>query len=322
MSVLPEEWRPIFIVGMPRSGTSLLSAMLSAHPRLAISPESHLLSKWRLEYGPRALDSSEGFDRFWKAYTEYQSFKHFGLDPDLTRQRILSIGPPSWKHTLMGLVQAYGENMDMPRFGEKTPGHFEHLGDLLTWFPNARVLFLVRDPRAVTASMIRVPWGHDLAHLHARKWRESVAILDSYKSDGRVLLVQYEHVIQKQEETLRAICKHIEEDYDPCMLRPTPDTSPLINRTEWATEHLNKTHQPVTNESLEKWRKQLTPYQTAIVEWTTRTEMARFGLEPATRGLSLAHRIQYLQQRGVHFGRRIKLLLTNPELLGQKLRTT
>lgn len=322
MSVLPEEWRPVLIVGMPRSGTSLLSAMLSAHPALSISPESHLLSKWRLEYGPRALDTSDGFDRFWRDYAACQSFQHFGLDPDATRQQIIALGSPSWKTTFMGLVSAYGEKMGMPRCGEKTPGHFEHLKDLLSWFPNARVLFVVRDPRAVAASLMRVPWGHDLAHLHARKWCESIETLDRHKSDARVHTVRYEDVIERQEEALRAICSHIGEAFAPEMLRPSPETSPLINRTEWAAGHLAKTHAPVSNESVGKWRKHLSPYQTAVVEWTAQKEMARFHYAPTTTALTLAQRMQYGQQCALHAARRARLLVTHPELLVQKLRTT
>lgn len=319
MSVAPEEWRPILIVGMPRSGTSLLSAMLSAHPGLSISPESHLLSKWRLEYGPHALDSSAGFDAFWTAYTNYQSFKHFGLDADTTRQRILSLGPPSWKTIFMGLVLAYGEKMAMPRCGEKTPGHFEYLDELLRWFPLARVVFLVRDPRAVTASMMRVPWGHEFAHLHARKWSESVGILERLAKDERVLGVRYEDVIDRQEETLQAICAHVGEAYSPTMLRPTPETSPLINRTDWATEHLNKTHEPVSRESVEKWRKHLTPYQVAVVELEAKAGMARHGYSPTTSGLTAGQRMTYAMQRTRHFARRARLMMTQPELLLRKL---
>ena len=91
-SISPPDPTPIFIVGMPRSGTTQLPSMQSANPRNAIAPETHYLCYWRQEYQALDLADLQDFERFWQALSHSQRFSYFGIDAHKTRERILAKG--------------------------------------------------------------------------------------------------------------------------------------------------------------------------------------------------------------------------------------
>lgn len=131
---------PIFIVGMPRSGTTLLTSMLSAHPRIAIAPETQYLSYWRQTYKALTLSSPKDFDIFWQAISCSQRFSYFGVDATKTRERILSKGSLCHHHIFWGWLEEYAHSLNKPRWGEKTPLHYQHLHQLFSWFPHVQVI--------------------------------------------------------------------------------------------------------------------------------------------------------------------------------------
>ncbi|NEQ53441.1 MAG: sulfotransferase, partial [Leptolyngbya sp. SIO3F4] len=82
--VVNSDERPIFIVGMPRSGTTLLTTILSAHPRIAISPESHFLAYWVPKYQHLKLENPNEFQQFWQVLSQSKRFSYFDIDADET----------------------------------------------------------------------------------------------------------------------------------------------------------------------------------------------------------------------------------------------
>ena len=73
---------PIFVVGMPRSGTSLTSRLLSSHPDVAIAPESHFVHDLYLRHRGCSLADDRRFARVWQDYVGGNRFPDLGLDAD------------------------------------------------------------------------------------------------------------------------------------------------------------------------------------------------------------------------------------------------
>src|SRR4051794_27962840 len=131
--------RPIFpfVVGCSRSGTTLLRALLDAHPLLAVPPESHFAVAPRL----RRLGRDPWF-RLW------------GIEPpDL---RGLDVAD-----AVRAVFAAYAAAQGKPRYADKTPHYVSHLPLLAERFPEARFVHVVRDGRDVALSLLEVPWGPD-----------------------------------------------------------------------------------------------------------------------------------------------------------------
>lgn len=300
---------PVFIAGAGRSGTTLLRSLLSAHPRICVTPETHYMARAE-KWGFRDRDTPLDFDRFWSRYTASVRFRDLGVDPDYCRGLVESAGPPTFRRIFEAVLTAYGQRMAKPRIGEKTPGHVHYIPELLSWFPDARILILRRDPRAVVASQMRSPWvkerltptslrsglvvgshTHQVA-LYADNWATIYEqVVPAASADPRVRVVEYESLVQDTERELRQICDFLDEAFEPAMLDsrsddnvPIPASTSNLDDAQWQAwreNHHAATLQPVFTSSLEKWRDQLTGREIAMVEGRCAAGMARAGYEPS-----------------------------------------
>ncbi len=290
---------PIFIVGMPRSGTTLLTSMLSAHPRIAIAPETHYLSYWIREYKNLNLSSPKDFDHFWQAISRSLRFSYFGISANKTRNRILAKGLPSHQHILSGWLEEYANSFHKPRWGEKTPLHYQNLEQILTWFPNAQVIWMLRDPRAVAASLQKVPWASNYIHIHAQQWQQSLIKFEqNWQSDPRIHLLHYEKLVQQPEKYLTALCQFLGETYTPDMLTARSEAhTPLINRQGWALQHLQSALQPISANAINKWHHDLTKHQIEIIDLLTFPHAANYGYMANTSTLGTHARLTLTIER-------------------------
>ncbi|HYX76361.1 MAG TPA: sulfotransferase [Gaiellaceae bacterium] len=147
-----------FVVGASRSGTNLTRALLNAHSGLWIAAETHYFDdlRPRLPAGRLEGEARERCERWFLAL----SHRAFGQEGDPERSSV----DPAELRTLAGELGGSGDayfeaacrlrarQHGRERWGEKTPRHVYRIDDLLTAFPEAKVVCLVRDPRAVAAS--------------------------------------------------------------------------------------------------------------------------------------------------------------------------
>ena len=289
MSTPPPGDGPIFILGAGRSGTTLMQSLLSAHGRIAVTPETHFCAIWEQRTGRPVADPAACFEAGWRGYLASRRFADLGLTPEEARA-VLERGPERTARTaLAALMTAYGEAQGKPRVGEKTPGHWRHARTLLDWFPEARVIVMRRDPRAVAASKMRAPWaaqamrfaGTSLARatrLHvvaeeARHWlriyREAMPPL---LAGPRATQVAYEELAREPEAVTRRVCAFLGEAFEPTMLGDrSAQAAADGGGTEaqwdgWRAGHLAAARRPVGQESIERWRAELAPREVAAIE--------------------------------------------------------
>lgn len=192
-----------------------------------------------------------------------------------------------------------------PRWGEKTPHHVNHIDVLLDWFPAARVIFMVRDPRAACASLLIVPWRNwrsdgrrrvdprwfrrlRRVYFDSAYWEATVdRFTQTWSGEPRVTTVRYEDLVAEPETSLRDLCKYLDEPYDEQMLanRSWQALSSAPDRVDgWKRQHFESTLKPVTTASVTKWQKDLAPIEVAIIEANSSAGMARFGYERSPKG--------------------------------------
>ena len=301
--------RPIFIVGAGRSGTTLLRSLLSAHSRIAVTPETHFM-KWTASQENLESGAPRDFEAYWGRYTSWIRFKDLGVDAHRCRELIEQQGNRTFRSVFRAVLTAYGEKIGKERIGEKTPGHVHFLSRLLEWFPEARVLVVQRDPRAVVASQLRTPWvgmrqtpvslrkgmfiGKCLYEVafYADDWATIYEkVVPAWRDDPRIFRVSYETLVNDVENELRTICEFLGEQYEPKMLNGRrDDTVPIPAGTaeiknerwrRWQAEHHAQTLQPVSAGSLEKWKGQLTETAVAMIEGRCSKGMVAMGYEPS-----------------------------------------
>lgn len=274
---------PIFIVGVPRSGTTLLASLLSAHPTTAISPESHFLNYWLPQWGQSNLHT------FWQQFCQSQRFSYFGVDADAVWARAQTKQKLTHRALFESLLETYAAQLNKPRWGEKTPMHYQHLDQIFDWYPTASVLWLLRDPRAVVASLLRANWASDYTDENAQLWHQSLRDYERHwQADTRVKQVRYETLVTRPQACLQEICEFLHEPYPPDLIdRRSSANSPIVNRPEWAATHLRQALAPLEITPLEKWKRQLSRSRVEIIEQINRDTMARYGYTPMTSGQTL-----------------------------------
>lgn len=209
---------PIFIGGPDRSGTTLLYALLASHPNISMARRSNM---WRFFYGRYGdLATPENFERCLHDMTHYHKMRHLRADPERIRREFRA-GAPTYGRLFALLHEHHAERAGKPRWGDKSL-HIEHYtGDIFAEFPDARVIQMVRDPRDRYAS-VRKRFGKDTPRLGAAtaRWLRAMrrGRLNLRRYPDRYRIVRYESLASRPEETLRAICDFLGEEYAPVML--------------------------------------------------------------------------------------------------------
>ncbi|BCJ72486.1 sulfotransferase [Catellatospora sp. IY07-71] len=260
--------RPVFVVGCPRSGTTMLQLMLHAHPRIAIPPETRfLLAAYanRRSYGDLAEPANRRRLAEWIVDGK-TAFGDLGLDADVIIEEIAA-GPPTLGSAMGIVFQAYARRFDKPRWGDKRPAYLNNLGALLRLFPDAQIVNIVRDGRDCVASLGETPWqqGKDVCHAisdWARAMDSSARARRSLSADS-YHEVRYERLVADPEPELRTICRFLGEEYDPAMAEPARVADVAVpSRKSWH----KLTHAPVTTDRVGSWRERLAPWQITLCE--------------------------------------------------------
>ena len=142
---------PVFIVGAPRSGTTLLRNMLNRHPQFAIVLETQFYNYVYLRrraFGD--LGQLSARRRFVAEYLATERMHRSGLKIEGLEDRLLR-DATSYRALFASLMEHYASAEGKPRWGEKSPQHSLFVEVLCNWFPGAAVIHLVRDPREVVA---------------------------------------------------------------------------------------------------------------------------------------------------------------------------
>jgi hypothetical protein len=270
VAIEPTTDSPIFVVGFPRSGTTLVHYLLNDHPEQAVATETHFLDRFVPKYRDRNFrnwtdltafwtEFTDGLaNKFWAEFTNSEWFQRLGP----VRNRRRGDYDPSFPTFFTALLSAYAVSTGKSRIGEKTPDHYEHLATLLSWFPEARIIFLLRDPRAVIASYLRVrrPWAQGVnAYTLSERWQSHLSHLYRWRDDPRVRVVRYESLVRDPETELGGILNFAGlSDETTTILARRP-----VERFATGSFVANA---PVSDANVEAWRTRLSPRQIATAE--------------------------------------------------------
>ena len=260
--------RPIFVVGCPRSGTTMLQLMLHAHRRIAVPPETRFLltAYWqRRDFGDLGHPDNRRRLARWIVDRRETRFRDLGLDREQTVARIVE-GPGTLGSALATVFRAYADRFGKPRWGDKRPAYLQNLEVILRLFPDAQIINVVRDGRACVASLREMPWHKQDLYGTVAAWARAV---DDARRAARHLdagqwhQVRYEDLVADPATELAAICRFLGEDYDPAMTRPSTVAGAAVPK--FKTWH-HRTHDPVTTTRVQSWRQRLTPEELALCE--------------------------------------------------------
>lgn len=265
---------PIFIVGSPRSGTTLLMNMLNRHPSIRLCEESYYFYYVYARHDSFGdLSAPINRRRLVDRYLAIDRINQLGLDHNALSETLMREGD-SYKSFFTSLMHFYAMQAGKPRFGDKTPRHAFYSEILCEWYPDCKLILLVRDPRDVVASRLRMPLGSSSVLANARTWLSCTLAAERCSHRDNYLLVRYEQLVNEPEAELKRITAFLGEEYSPAML--VPDEQAKADKW-W----LQRAHKAVTTERVGKWCDDLTSTQVALIEWAVGSHLRRFGYEPS-----------------------------------------
>jgi hypothetical protein len=261
-----------FVVGVTRSGTTLLRLMLDAHPQLAVPPETHFL--------PDLIDAARADgatpESTAAAVTGNRRWGDFHLDPDELLERFRRIEPMDATEAIRAFFELYAEKQGKPRWGDKTPIYINRMLLIQRYLPEARFVHLIRDGRDAALSrakrVLREPTPMDKV---AARWKNR--ILRAREQASRLnhyLELRYEDLVREPEATLRRLCEFTDLPFDEAMLRyheraeerlreMARDLPPEEDKPLRPADHRMEAHalttKPPDPSRLERWRREMSP---------------------------------------------------------------
>lgn len=274
--------RPFFIVGSPRSGTTLLRFILSSHSRLYVPDETGFLP-FLGRFDGRPLSQSEAqsllrrigrLNRLWR-----------DMVPDLGAF-YAGLPSPTLPVILDALFQQRIAPYQAARWGDKTPPYIQYIPQLLRLFPDAQFIHVVRDGRDATLSA-RKKWGDEKGYMDAyyllKTWVRNVTAGQIAKQNlpaDQFAEIRYETLAQTPEPVIRQLCAFLDEQFEPQMLAQ----GALAQKVGGGIDRHVEAQAAIHTGSIGRWRQALSPYEQKLADALAGDALQTFGYELAGLG--------------------------------------
>jgi hypothetical protein len=306
MSILPFDQRACFIAGAAKSGTTLLVALLDNHPQLLVLPEETAYIPTALnKYGRRGrraqfdyLTRQSRSNVLFGAPTKpgKRDYSDLPLEKFLGEFERAAFDPANGQRDLLAImVESYAAVLGVDpnkveRWVEKTPANRTYVPLILSRFPHAKILIVMRDPRAIFATQIELEKTRQTksfsAYFSVHHWREAAQIaLRATRKEIPALVVPYEELVQRPNNWMQEVCDFLEIRFEPdIVLNPTK-----AGRFWAGNSAVQAGFSQISTEPVDRWERQLSEDEIGWVEWHCRDLMPQFGYEPRLPDRALRH---------------------------------
>ena len=277
---------PLFIIGVHRSGTTLLRYMLSSSPRIYIPPESDFIPRFFLRKPAGPLTEKDVGRILDVIFKEYRFAKEWRQEPPTAETILREMDAPTPAAFLNALYSLYARQYGAVRWGDKTPIYASYVDLIHQIFPQAQFVHLIRDGRDAALSMLE-KWEREEIHVDiyfaARNWvRRIRAAQDAATRLGpeRYYELYYEDLVRVPEQELRHLCRFLAEPYVPEM----------VEQQRLAREQLpaGGFHEPVrhapTEARIGRWRQKMRPADVRLFQSVAGELLQEMGYDLAPAG--------------------------------------
>lgn len=297
---------PIFIVGLPRSGSTLWLSIITKHPDVFRIGEMLCLTPWRKDfrYFCRKIvgnlskrdniknminlifskESIPGITAsFWRYYTE--SFNDQNLKEKIYRKILDS--DKSLRSIFKTLIEEITKFHGLNRCCVKFPVYVNYVPNLLQWYPNCKIIHIIRDPRALAISKTNDPGGTKIKinkypnmSFVIRKMMIFFVVFQyiwtsrlhrKYKKINNYALFRYEDLLDDPERIIRELCDFIELDFVPEMLQPKKGQASSVTGRKSSS---------FDKKAATRWKYLISPFEEKMINLLTKKSMKRFEYNP------------------------------------------
>ncbi len=297
--------KPIFIVGCPRSGTTILATILNSHPEIATATETHFFNY---------ISHEKKYD--WKNFTE----AHFELFLDesrivdfytllkITKDELresfkktkLSSNPDNNKKQIFNiLIETLLEKKAKKFFCEKTPQHLQNVEKIIELYPKAKIIHLIRDGRDTVNSLIKMPWRPAGLLNNSRFWQGYIKLgkkLEAKLGKDSFVTIKYEDLLKEPETTIKKLCDFLSVTYTESMIRrdsaENKDSDNIFS--DWESSWKHKSLEEIDSTRIGAWEKELGSEDQQILNWHQSKILRDLGYEAEQVQLQLNTRLKVI----------------------------
>ncbi|MFG0252279.1 MAG: sulfotransferase family protein, partial [Phycisphaerales bacterium JB038] len=207
----------------------------------------------------------------------------------------------------LALLGAYQAQSGRPRIGEKSPLHARQVERIRAVLPEAKFIHIHRDPRDVVASMRGMQWTAGTVRGLARSWVKTLCehlrclrIMPESAYTG----VRFETLVEKPEEELKRLCAFLGEAFDPAMLafHERAEQGYAAAEAGWKEQ----TRRPLSDQSIGRFKKDLTKRQIAQIERLAGPLLERFEYEESVPKLVRENPVYLALDAAAYVGEKLK----------------
>lgn len=270
MSISP----PFFILGNPRSGTSLLRLMLNNHPEIIVPPECGFLLWLAEKYTHQLEYNTQTYINFTEDLFKTKKIETWNIKKNNLLKIIKSKKPKTYSE-MTSLVYTYYAKTKFKTpsiHGDKNNYYINEIRIIDQLFPQSKHIFIIRDGRDVAASYLNIRKENITSQYKpnlprsiseiAHQWKKSTFNAQKRLGDPNSCVIRYEDLVQKPIQTLSLICSHLDTYYTDEMLNYYLNNDEPTEFLQWKA----KTKQPVDCNSLSKYKKELSNDQIEFFE--------------------------------------------------------
>ncbi|MDP2722974.1 MAG: sulfotransferase [Bacteroidales bacterium] len=297
----------LFIVGRPRSGTTLLRTLFDAHTNVVIPPECQFVVNLYGKYGKKTFWSKTDLEHFYQELQTQWRFELWKLDNDLLMKRLLTQeGQNSYGNickTVYGTYASVFPKQEVLLFGDKNPGYTIYTKRLLKIFPNAKFIHITRDYRDNFVSIKNVDFELPLPALAGQKWVYFYKKIhhDAQENPEAYFHIRYEDLVSNPESNMKAMCSFAGIEYQPGILNfheKKDDVmklySPVILQ-KYQASLLKK----INTNRIGLWKKELTEKEIRLLDYTVGAYAEKSGYQKINHHFSPVIALQALPGRAI-----------------------
>jgi hypothetical protein len=260
------ETQPIFIIGSPRSGTTLVRVILDSHPNICCGPETHLIKTLQILHAD--------IEKKW------HMLKPYGSSHEKINKKISNI--------LEAFTGEYKKQKNKARWAEKTPDNIFRAEFINTIFPSCQFINVIRDGRDVVCSY-KKRWGRLTLFKAISTWNKAIELTYHYRTlfpKDRYLEVYYEELVSNPEKITKEIMIFLNEKWTKDLLSHQKAKHDYWFNKENGEKSLElkekqpKRHspsKPIFTSSSGKWKKELNLYEKSIVNLLMKDNLKNLG---------------------------------------------
>lgn len=264
-----------FILGRPRSGTTLLRTLFDAHPNVATPVECAFIINMRQKYEKVHHWSSEQLLEFYEDVQKHIKFDTWNIDLDKLKANLLACEGENTFQTVCKVVYYTYESLfpkeEIQWIGDKNPVYATYTKELLKLFPDAKFIHLTRDHRDNIVSLKNVDFEGPFAALLAYRWRHSARGLHYIKKkhSGRFYTIRYEDLVTEPVKYYQELCNFLGIAYHDEVFefyKMQGEAMKKFDHTRIMKYH-KSLFSPINNKKVGVWKKELSDLDVRIADF-------------------------------------------------------